>query len=95
MSNVPAQALSMLNNPFVLQQADLWAKRVLDGPEADAAARVRAMYATAFGRAPTAAEADAAAAFVAEQRSAAARPPKAWADLAHVLLNAKEFIFVE
>jgi len=24
-SNVPAQALVMLNNPFVLQQAELWA----------------------------------------------------------------------
>ena len=31
-SNVPAQALAMLNNPFVLQQAELWAKRVLAEP---------------------------------------------------------------
>ena len=28
----PAQALVMLNNPFVLQQAELWAKRVLERP---------------------------------------------------------------
>ena len=27
-SNVPAQALTMLNNPFVLQQAERWGKRV-------------------------------------------------------------------
>ena len=28
-SNVPAQALILMNDPFVHQQADLWAKRVL------------------------------------------------------------------
>jgi len=48
-SNVPAQALVMLNNPFVLQQAELWAKRVLAAP-GTAESRVRVMYATAFGR---------------------------------------------
>src|SRR6476620_9975443 len=26
-SNVPAQALAMMNNPFIAQQADLWAQR--------------------------------------------------------------------
>ena len=31
-SNVPAQALTLLNNPFVVQQAELWAKRVLAKP---------------------------------------------------------------
>ncbi len=32
-SNVPAQALTMMNNPLVVQQAERWAKRMLDaGP---------------------------------------------------------------
>ncbi len=90
-SNVPAQALSMLNNPFVIQQAELWAKRVLAGPERADADRVRSMYRAAFGRPPTPAEADAAAAFLADAKA----DPRAWADLAHVLLNTKEFILVE
>jgi mono/diheme cytochrome c family protein len=95
-SNVPAQALVMLNNPFVLQQAERWAKRVLAAP-GTAEGRVRGMYATAFGRAPTRDELGAATAFVAGQAREYGTPdhPRAWADLAHVLFNAKEFIFVE
>jgi mono/diheme cytochrome c family protein len=95
-SNVPAQALVMLNNPFVLQQADLWAKKVLSAP-GTADERVREMYLSAFGRGPTNAERDAATAFVADAAKEYGKPdsPKAWGDLAHVLLNAKEFIFVE
>jgi hypothetical protein len=96
-SNVPAQALVMMNNPFVLQQAELWAKRVLATPNRTAEARVTAMYESAFGRVPTKPELSAATEFLAEQAKEYGKPdhPKAWADLAHVLLNAKEFIFVE
>ena len=95
-SNVPAQALVMLNNPFVLQQAELWAKRSATGnptPEQ----RMRAMYEAAFGRLPTQDEVVAAMGFVAEVSKVYGPPdhPKAWADLAHALLNAKEFVFVE
>jgi hypothetical protein len=49
------------------------------------------MYAAAFGRPPTADEIETATAFIRE----AGPGDKAWADLAHVLFNAKEFIFVE
>jgi hypothetical protein len=96
-SNVPAQALVMLNNPFVLQQAELWSKRVLADGNRGPEDRVRDMYAAAFGRPPTKDELTAAVEFVAEQAKDHGKPdhPKAWADLAHVLFNAKEFIFVE
>ena len=58
---------------------------------------MRAMYESAFGRPPTKDELAAAAEFLAEQAKEYGKPdhPKAWADLAHVLFNAKEFIFVE
>ena len=96
-SNVPAQALVMLNNPFVLQQAELWAKRVLAEPNRTPAERIRGMYEAAFGRLPTKDELAAAAEFVADRAAEYGAPDhlKAWADLAHVLLNAKEFVFVE
>jgi cytochrome c553 len=96
-SNVPAQALVMLNNPFVIQQAELWAKRVLAAEGRTPAERVREMYATAFGREPTKDELAAATEFVEAQSKEYGKPddPRAWADLAHVLFNAKEFIFVE
>jgi hypothetical protein len=96
-SNVPAQALVMLNNPFVVQQAELWSRRVLAEPGLSADARVERMYAAAFGRAPTADERATATSFVADAARESGRPddPRAWADLAHALFNAKEFIFVE
>jgi hypothetical protein len=96
-SNVPAQALVMLNNPFVLQQSELWAKRVLAVPNRATEDRVRGMYEMAFGRLPTSAELTAAVDFLQErsQENGKPDPLKAWSDYAHVLLNAKEFIFVE
>jgi cytochrome c553 len=96
-SNVPAQALVMMNNPFVLQQAELWAKRTLAQPKRSAEQRVRGMYEAAFGRPPSESEIATATAFVAEASKEYGSPdhPKAWTDLAHVLFNAKEFVFVE
>jgi len=92
-SNVPAQALTLLNNPFVIQQAELWAKRTPAAGSVDD--RVKAMYRAAFGRLPTKDESTLAAAFVRELGMESGKPEKPWADLAHVLFNAKEFIFVE
>jgi hypothetical protein len=92
-SNVPAQALALMNNPFVLGQADRWAGRVLAGPDRTPADRVRDMYVAAFGRPPTPAEAETAVGFVAAAGSPGDR--RAWADLAHALFNGKEFVFVE
>jgi hypothetical protein len=96
-SNVPAQALVMLNNPFVLQQAELWAKRTLAAPNRTTTDRIRGMYESAYGRLPGEAELTAAMGFLAElaRDSGKEDQPAAWADLAHVLLNAKEFLFVE
>ncbi len=94
-SNVPAQALIMMNDPFVVEQSKLWAKRLLaTGP--DDAARVRAAYALAFSREPSAAEQTTATAFLMTQAKAhdEAQPgEKAWADFCHALFNVKEFVF--
>ncbi|WP_168219115.1 PSD1 and planctomycete cytochrome C domain-containing protein [Limnoglobus roseus] len=93
-SNVPAQALSMLNNPFVVAEAERWAKTTLKQPNQTPAERVDRMYREAFGRAVTADERAAAVAFVGEQ-STSLGEPRAWAELAHALFNAKEFLFIE
>jgi len=95
-SNVPAQALAMLNNPFVIQQTELWAKRALADQTLAPEARVNRMYLTAFGRPATAEEEAAGAAFVAAQLAEYGKGQelKAWADYAHVLVNLKEFVFV-
>jgi hypothetical protein len=87
-SNVPAQALILMNDPFVHQQAALWGKRALteSGTPED---RIRGMYLRAFGRPATDAECRRCLDFLERQPGDAA-----WADLAHVLFNAKEFIFL-
>lgn len=88
MSNVPAQALILMNDPFVHQQADLWAKRALAEKTGDAD-RVRSMYLDAFARTPSESETRACLAYLAATPEA-----RRWSDLAHVLFNAKEFYFV-
>ena len=90
-SNVPAQALTMLNDPFVIEQAGLWANRLLAEKDLTTPQRIDQMYREAFARPPTEEEAKEAEAFVGQQGGADAR---AWADLAHVLMNVKEFIFL-
>jgi hypothetical protein len=95
-SNVPAQALILLNDPFVHQQAEAWGRRALALPTTPER-RVEAMYVSAFGRPPTAAERGACLAFLegqAKRYGVRADDAKVWADLAHTLFNVKEFIFV-
>jgi hypothetical protein len=89
-SNVPAQALILMNDPFVHEQADRWGKE-LAMRSGTAAERVGGMYLSAFGRPPTADEVTACGEFVRGKETDA----KAWAELAHTLFNVKEFVFVK
>jgi hypothetical protein len=79
---VPAQALMMMNNEFVNQQAEKWAKRLQAAPDQ---ARIRLMFEEAFSRPPTPNEKDDIQTFLKDM---------SWTDLAHVLFNSKEFIFI-
>jgi hypothetical protein len=95
-SNVPAQALILLNDPFVQQQADLWARRVLSQP-ASPRERIVSMYLSAFARLPAESELAACLDFLDRQAPlyrGKTDDPAAWADLAHMLFNVKEFIFL-
>lgn len=99
-SNVPAQALMMMNDPFVAEQAGLWARRALK-QEGDRAARVDRMYLAAFARPATPREQELAEQFFRDQGGAygiapeqAAKSERLWTDFAHALLGVKEFIFV-
>jgi hypothetical protein len=101
-SNVPAQALILMNDPFVVQQTRKWAERALQQipPRADesgAKERIVWMYTEAFARHPTERELQSATRFLSQQ--SAARDVKLsdvdlWADFAHALVNTKEFVFL-
>ena len=95
-SNVPAQALAMMNNPLVVEQAGLWAERLLNSPDLPTdEARITAAYLASVARPPTDDELSAARDFLKAQSGETGIPDRqAWQDFCHVLLNAKEFLFV-
>lgn len=97
MSNVPAQALSMMNDPFVVEQCQSWAERVCADPGRSLEDRITRLYVMAFSRPPSVEELSEAADFLREQakaRGVGINEVSPWADLCHVLVNVKEFIFV-
>jgi hypothetical protein len=104
-STVPTQALTMLNNEFVLIQANHFADRVWKEAGSDPEKQVKTMYRIAFSREPTQNELKSNMAFIRKQRAQAiARgggageeitARSALADLAHVTLNLNEFVYIQ
>lgn len=92
-TNVPTQSLTLLNDPFVVEQAGHLAARAL-ARAGDTNARLRWLYATALSRPATDAEVMRAAAFLAQQTAATGDEQKAWQDLAHAVSNLKEFLYL-
>jgi cytochrome c553 len=96
-STVPMQALALMNDPFVVQGASRWAERALAQPGRTPEQQVEALYEEAFARPPNATERRDALLFLerqADRYGGGREDPRAWADLCHVLINVKEFIFV-
>ncbi|MDX1982734.1 MAG: PSD1 and planctomycete cytochrome C domain-containing protein [Bryobacteraceae bacterium] len=89
-STVPSQALMMMNNEFVAQQAANWATRAIATGQ-DAARRVHGLFVDAYGRPPEEWETRESLGFV-SSRPGGER--QAWTDLCHVLLNSAEFVYV-
>jgi hypothetical protein len=100
-SNVPAQALILMNDPFVVQQAELWAKRTLAENTGSAADRITSLYESAFARPATPQEIEDGVAFLKTQAESYGSGAnwetdiRAWKDFCHVLFNVKEFVFLK
>lgn len=101
-SNVPAQALILMNDPLVIEMAKQWANRLLADPALTADQRIERLYLAAFARQPSTGEKTDALAFLESQGQRSGTPdqqrkdsPQAWADLCHVLFNVKEFVFID
>ena len=100
-SAVPPMALAMMNNDFVVEQARVWAHRLLDEETTDEE-RIDRMFRQALGRPPREDEIKLARRFLREQtaryRKLSAKdddPPfRAWADLCQVLFDFGEFFFI-
>ncbi|MFO0918479.1 MAG: DUF1553 domain-containing protein [Planctomycetaceae bacterium] len=100
-SNVPAQSLAMLNDPFVLAMADFWAARLVQDGNTIPAARIEQMFRTALGRGTTEIERSRFESAVV-QIAAVENVPSSelmssrsvWKQAAHALFNFQEFIFI-
>jgi hypothetical protein len=101
-STVPTQALTMLNNEFMLIQAGHFAQRVMEEAGNRPDEQVKTMYRIALSREPSFKELDSNVAFLKKQRehqttNGAGEDKAAVAaltDLAHVVLNLNEFAYI-
>jgi hypothetical protein len=84
-STVPTQALALMNDDFVLKQAQLFANRVEEAAHGDPLAEVDLAYRLALSRPPEPKERQIALDFLAKRKLV---------DLADVLFNLNEFLYV-
>ena len=88
-SNVPAQSLTLMNDPLFEDLAERWAKRTLKATGTRREELIELLYLEAFARAPRPDETVRLLTYLGDRDDEAA-----WADICHVLLNTKEFIFL-
>lgn len=89
-SNVPAQALALLNSPLVADLCRGTAEQLLAN-SSDDTARLERLYRQTLARSPSKSEVERCLNYVV---SVDGDELDRWSDLAHVLVNTKEFLFV-
>jgi hypothetical protein len=102
-STLPTQSLFLLNSPFLVEQADWFAKEVLSDSELDESGRIHLAYRRALNRAPNSGELERALALIHDVDQALAseisqeelRRVAVWATLCQGLLTTNEFRYVD
>lgn len=98
-TNVPPQALAMLNDPFVLNQAETWSRRLIARRDDTVEARLASMFHEALGRPASQEELtrwkQLTSDFAARHGTAdLLMSAKVWTDMAHTFFNLKEFLYL-
>jgi hypothetical protein len=93
-TTVPTQALSLMNDGFVREQARRFAARVAAEAARSGVDEPALAYRWALGRQPSASELDAASTFL-DSRRGADISPTALVNFCHVLFTLNEFMFVD
>jgi hypothetical protein len=101
-TNVPAQSLTLLNDPLVIDAARQWALRIMkDHPDEDSARRIGAMFQAALSRPPTELEMRRTMELLDELRRHYALTDatligdvRPWQDVAQSIFNLKEFVYL-
>ena len=101
-STAPLQALYLMNNPFVKEQAESLAKKLI-AATSEESNRIERMVELAWGRPPGAAEVDKASLYLKQYKEGLARSGapeekqelEAWTSYARIILSANEFVYVD
>jgi hypothetical protein len=97
-TNVPAQSLTMMNDPFVREQAGVWAAKLLNElPAEEQNPRIAALFEAAYCRPPSADELRFSAETLDELRAQMTGEPESalWAEFCHALFAANDFIYLK
>ena len=98
-TNVPSQALIIMNDPFVARQAELMAKNLLAEGELSFEEKISWLYVRAFSRKPKVEELVEAKEFMArlkhlETSTETDKELELWKQYCHSIFNLKEFIYL-
>nr|WP_299381625.1 PSD1 and planctomycete cytochrome C domain-containing protein [Allomuricauda sp.] len=100
-TNVPAQSLILMNDPFVIQQSEIMANKLLAHKELTMEQRVTWLYMRTFSRKPTAKEIENASNFMdsikkmkSDEGLVENMELEVWKEYCHSIFNLKEFIYL-
>lgn len=100
-TNVPAQSLTLMNDPFVYDQACNWAMSIVADPNSSFTERIQKIYQRAFSRKASSEEMQAAQQILNDLAvkhhstyEALKDDPLIWTDYCHAIFNLKEFIYL-
>ena len=94
-TNVPAQALLLMNSPLVTRSASGLARSLLSNSQLSDDQRVTEGYLTILGRPPTSDEVRSTLAYVRWYQKDTGELKLAWQSMLHALMVSNEFIYVE
>ena len=100
-SNIPQQALILMNDPFVVDQAKLWGEHLTEHGPKQLEDRIQYLFQSALGRDATDTEVGRMKTFMETQiqeygldKDTAQNDAKLWADMCHVMFTLKGFIYI-
>ena len=100
-TNVPAQALALLNDPFIIGQSVRWGKVLATRDDASIVDRINHLFLQALSRSADFREQRRMLSFVNQLADLHGVPPEnilsspvIWQDVAHAILNMKELVYV-
>ncbi|MEM6473393.1 MAG: DUF1549 and DUF1553 domain-containing protein, partial [Planctomycetota bacterium] len=93
-SNVPAQSLALMNDPFVVDQAKRFGEKIANG-EGSRESRIQELIYRIHSVQPSTRQVELLASFLEQQTEQhGGSAPAAWADLVHAMWNMKAFVFL-